>query len=79
MTYGVQFPMFEKIRVKGAQADPFYRELAIQGGGAPSWNFHKFLIGRDGRVVQAFGSRIGPDAKELRQAIDEALAIPAPE
>lgn len=79
LTYGVKFPMFEKLVVKGEAADPFYRELAAQGGGAPGWNFHKYLIGRDGQVIQAFGSRVKPDAEELRQAIETALAAGAPE
>ena len=73
LTYGVKFPMFEKISVTGDAADPFYLELARQGGGAPGWNFHKYLIGKDGQVIKAFGSRVKPDASELRQAIDEAL------
>ena len=73
LTYGVKFPMFEKVSVKGDAADPFYQELAKQGGGAPGWNFHKYLIGKDGQVIQAFGSRVKPDAPELRQAIDAAL------
>ena len=74
LTYGVKFPMFEKLSVKGEAADPFYRELAAQGGGEPGWNFHKYLIGRDGKVIQGFGSRVKPDAPELRAAIDAALA-----
>ena len=74
LTYGVKFPMFEKVSVKGDAADPFYRELAAQGGGEPGWNFHKYLIGRDGKVIQGFGSRVKPDSPELRAAIDAALA-----
>ncbi|MBL8246085.1 MAG: glutathione peroxidase [Rhodanobacteraceae bacterium] len=73
LTYGVKFPMFEKVSVTGDAANPFYQELAKQGGGAPAWNFHKYLIGKDGQVIQAFGSRVKPDAPELRQAIDAAL------
>ncbi len=74
LTYGVEFPMFEKVSVKGEAADPFYRELAASGGGAPGWNFHKYLIGKDGKVLQGFGSKVKPDAAELRAAIEAALA-----
>ena len=73
LTYGVKFPMFEKLVVKGENADPFYQELASQGGGEPGWNFHKYLIGKDGKVLQSFGSRVKPDAPELRAAIEAAL------
>lgn len=78
LTYGVKFPMFEKVSVKGRQATPFYRQLAKQGGGAPGWNFHKYLIGRDGRLIAAFGSRTAPDAPELVAAVEKALAAPRP-
>lgn len=74
LTYGVRFPMFEKISVKGTGAHPLYRLLAETGGGAPAWNFHKYLIGRDGRVIAGFGSRVKPDSADLRAAIDSALA-----
>jgi len=73
LTYGVKFPMFEKLVVKGANADPFYQELASQGGGEPGWNFHKYLIGKDGKVLQSFASRVKPDSAELRAAIEAAL------
>lgn len=78
LTYGVKFPMFEKVTVKGAQADPFYQLLASAGGGEPGWNFHKYLISRQGEVIAGFGSRVKPDAPELREAIDKALAQPRP-
>jgi glutathione peroxidase len=73
LTYGVKFPMFQKVSVKGKDADPFYRELAARGGGEPGWNFHKYLIGKNGEVLQGFGSRVKPDSEELRAAIDAAL------
>ena len=73
LTYGVKFPMFAKTVVKGADADPFYKELAAAGGGEPGWNFHKYLIGRNGEVIQGFGSKIKPDSPELRAAIEAAL------
>lgn len=73
LTYGVKFPMFQKLAVKGEAADPFYQELAKQGGEEPGWNFHKYLISKDGKVLKSFGSRVKPDAPELRAAIEEAL------
>jgi glutathione peroxidase len=73
LTYGVKFPMFEKTAVKGDNADPLYKELAAEGGGEPGWNFHKYLIGKDGKVLQSFGSKVKPDAPELRAAIEAAL------
>jgi glutathione peroxidase len=79
LTYGVKFPMFEKVAVKGDTAAPFYRELARQAGGeAPGWNFHKYLIDRSGKVVASFGSRIRPDDPKLLDAIEKALAGPNP-
>lgn len=78
-TYGVQFPMFEKVAVKEDGAGPFYQALAGQSGGQyPGWNFHKYLIGRDGTVVANFGSRTKPDDEALLAAIEAELAKPAP-
>ena len=78
LTYGVKFPMFEKVHVKGDEATPLFRDLARATGEAPKWNFHKYVIGRDGRVVANFGSRTKPDAPEVIAAIEKALAAPAP-
>lgn len=77
--FGVQFPMFAKVHVKGAQAHPLYVGLAAASGGqAPGWNFHKYLIGRDGQSVRAFGSRVRPDDPGLIQAIEQALSAAKP-
>ena len=73
LTYGVEFPMFEKVRVKGATADPFYQYLAGATGEQPRWNFHKYLIGREGRVVASFPSQVTPDDKRLVNKIEELL------
>jgi glutathione peroxidase len=73
-TYGVQFPMFQKVSVKGKDADPLFVELAKATGQEPGWNFHKYLIGKDGEVIQSFPSRVKPDSEELRKAIEAALA-----
>ncbi len=78
LTYGVKFPMFQKVHVSGDEATPFYKALAETTGEAPKWNFHKYLIGRDGKVVASFGSRTKPDAPEVTAAIEAALRKPAP-
>jgi glutathione peroxidase len=78
LTYGVKFPMFEKVVVKGEDATPLYRDLAAATGEAPGWNFHKYLIDRRGDVVASFGSRTKPDDPELLAAIEKLLAEPAP-
>lgn len=78
LTYGVKFPMFEKVSVIGENAAPFYQRLTRETGVAPGWNFHKYLISRDGRVVAQFASKVKPDAPELRAAIERELAAPAP-
>lgn len=76
LTYGVKFPMFEKVHVVGGDATPLYRDLAKAAGQAPQWNFHKYLIGRDGRLVASFGSKTKPDDPQVVAAIEQALAAP---
>lgn len=71
--FGVTFPMFSKVRVTGAGKAPVYEALAAAAG-EPRWNFHKYLVGRDGRVVRAFASDVAPAAPELTSAIEAALA-----
>ena len=78
LTYGVKFPMFEKVHVKGRDATPLYRQLAQITGTAPGWNFHKYLIDRQGRVVANFGSRTRPDDPALVARLEALLAAPAP-
>jgi glutathione peroxidase len=79
LTYGVKFPMFEKVTVKGDAAVPFYKELAAQAGGEqPGWNFHKYLVDRSGKVVASFGSRTKPDDAKLLEAIEKALGEDQP-
>jgi glutathione peroxidase len=73
LTYGVKFPMFEKVHVIGEQATPFYRALESASGEAPKWNFHKYLIGRDGRLVANWGSKTTPDDPEIIAAVERAL------
>ena len=72
--YGVSFPMFSKLVTKaGPEQSPIYARLG-KTGSLPTWNFAKYLVAKDGTVVQFFNSKVTPDAPELRQAIDTALA-----
>jgi glutathione peroxidase len=74
--FGVDFPLTAKVPVTGAEAHPLYRWIASElgEGGAPRWNFHKFLIGKDGKLAGAFSSKVAPEGAELKQAIEAALA-----
>lgn len=72
-TYGVTFPLTEKVTVKGADKHPLYVFLTT-GRGEPKWNFHKYLVNPNGEVVGEFPSRVAPDSPELRAAIEKALA-----
>lgn len=74
LTYSVKFPMFEKVSVRGDGAHPLYHELARQGGGYPRWNFHKYLVSREGRVVASFSSYTAPHDRKLIDAIERELA-----
>jgi glutathione peroxidase len=71
--YGVTFPLFEKVKTKGPGQSPVYAFLT-KAHGEPRWNFHKYLVGKDGQVVAAFPSKVTPESPELRTAIDQALA-----
>ena len=73
LTYKVKFPMTEKTVVKGKNAHPMYVGLAEASGTYPTWNFHKFLIGRDGRLIEQFSPRTQPDDDQLVAAIESAL------
>ena len=70
--YGVTFPLFEKLEVKGGGQAPLYQFLTAKHG-EPAWNFHKYLVGKDGQVIQAFSSKVAPDSPELKAAIEAAL------
>jgi glutathione peroxidase len=75
--YDVTFPMFDKIEVNGANRHPLYVMLAGQESPFPGnigWNFTKFLIGRDGKILNRFNSPVKPDSAEVTQAIEAALA-----
>lgn len=73
-TYGVKFPMFAKSPVKGAAANPLHAELAKATGQEPKWNFTKYLIDRDGKVLAHFPSKVEPANKELTAKIEQALS-----
>jgi glutathione peroxidase len=74
--FGITFPMSEKAVVVGANALPVYRWAAGVLGSeqTPRWNFHKYLIGRDGKLVRAFGARVAPQDRAVTEAIEQALA-----
>ena len=72
-TYGVKFPMFTKSTVKGPQANPLFRQLAQATGRQPMWNFHKYLIARDGSVVTSYTSLTSPDSASLIKDIEKQL------
>ena len=78
LNYGVTFPMFAKISVKGKDIHPLYEYLTSkdtnpQFGGKISWNFNKFLVSKDGRIINRFSTQTNPLDQELQDAIGEAL------
>jgi glutathione peroxidase len=73
LTYSVEFPMFEATSVRKGTTDPLYSQLAALSGEYPRWNFHKYLIGRDGRLVASFPSQVAPDDPRLVEAIEALL------
>jgi glutathione peroxidase len=72
-TYGVKFPMFATTSVKGPQANPLHASLIKLTGQEPKWNFNKYLIGRDGKVIDYFPSKVAPEDKQLTGKIEAAL------
>jgi glutathione peroxidase len=73
-TYGVKFPMFEKSVVTGKNANPLFQELAKAGGGSPRWNFYKYLVGRDGKLIDSYSSMTSPDGSAIVADVKKALA-----
>lgn len=73
-TYGVKFPMFQRVHVRGDAAIPLFRDLARAAGEAPAWNFHKYLLDREGNFVASFGSRVNPEDPALVARIEALLA-----
>lgn len=75
--YNVTFPLFDKIEVNGPNRHPLYVALAGKDSPFPGdikWNFNKFLIGRDGKILNRFDSKVTPESEELVKAIETALA-----
>ena len=78
LNYGVSFPLGSKLEVNGPGRHPLYRLLAGEGAEFPgdiTWNFEKFLVGQDGRVLARFSPRTTPDDPTLIQAIEKALGL----
>jgi len=78
LKYNVTFPMFSKLSVRGSDKHPLYQYLTEKQSnpefaGDITWNFNKFLIGRDGKIINRLGTRIKPEDKEVIQAIEAAL------
>ena len=71
--YGVEFPMFATAKVTGNKAHPFYKKLIAASGKEPKWNFAKYLIGRDGQVIEHYKSSVTPESERLVSAIQAVL------
>lgn len=76
LNYGVTFPMARKEKVSGKEAHPFYvwAKQTLGFGTAPKWNFHKYLIDRDGKLINYFYSTTSPQSDRLKRAVEKALA-----
>jgi glutathione peroxidase len=75
--YAVTFPLFDKVKVKGDGKHPLYAALTGQSSPFPGdvgWNFGKFLIGADGKILARFDSRVSPESADLISAVEKALA-----
>lgn len=72
-TFGVKFPMFTKTSVKGGAASPLFADLAKRTGKTPGWNFHKYVVSRDGQTVLSFPSDVEPEDKRLTGELEKLL------
>ncbi len=72
--YGVTFPVFSKIHVKGKKIHPLYRYLREESGRDVKWNFQKYLIDRNGKIIRVFAPKVKPDSEEMIQAIESVLS-----
>lgn len=72
-TYGVKFPMFAKSSVTGPDANPLFKHLIEQTGTKPRWNFYKYLIDRQGKVIDAYSSMTSPTSKSMLAQIEKLL------
>ena len=75
INFGVDFPLTEKVHVKGAEAHPLFNWLGEQGGflATPRWNFYKYFIGRDGKLKDWFASVTTPDSAKFNRAVEKLL------
>jgi glutathione peroxidase len=73
LTYGVEFPMFEKTHASRHNADALYKTMAKLSGVYPQWNFHKYVLDRNGKLVASFNSRVEPQGSEMISIIEELL------
>ena len=69
LTYGVEFPMFEKTRVAKHHAGPVYQMLGTLAGEFPQWNFHKYILDRNGNLIASFNSKVEPQGKEITNTL----------
>lgn len=74
LTYGVKFPMAEKTSVVPGKANPVFAQLTRMTGDAPEWNFHKYLVARDGRRAFSYSARTQPESGEIVKQIEALLA-----
>ena len=72
-TFGVKFPMFAKSSVRGAEANALFKELAQASGTTPKWNFYKYLISREGKVVESYSSMTSPDDRAFVRDVEKQL------
>lgn len=73
VNYGITFPVFAKTTVVGAKTNPLFRELAARTGQPPRWNFHKYLVDRNGQPVAAFESAVEPEDMRITSRIEKLL------
>ena len=74
--FGIKFPLAERSNVTGPKAAPFFAWAGAQKG-EPKWNFYKYLVGRDGKLIAAYSSKVTPESPALQDAVKKALAAPA--
>ena len=72
-TFGVKFPMFAKSSVTGKTANPLFKQLAESTGSTPRWNFHKYVVSRDGQEISSFGSSVAPGSPAFVKDIEKKL------
>jgi glutathione peroxidase len=73
LTYGVEFPMYEKTKTSRYNAGPLYRTLAKIAGEYPQWNFHKYVLDRNGKLVASFNSKVEPQSEIMISTIEKLL------